>query len=117
MRSLKLMEFRNTHLRQLVNNNVVLIIALLLVCLFSFPPAFAVAKEVQRLPHEPNNPKIMQVYFNTSDNREYIYNGQEWVPHDASVDTYELKHYKKAKDKKTTDSNGTSTSNSQGVSK
>lgn len=117
MRSLNLREFQKIHLRQLVGTNAVPLIALVLICLFSFPTAFAAAKEVQRLPHEPNNPKIMQVYFNTTDNREYIYNGQEWVPHDASVDTYELKHYKKPKDKKTTDSNGSSTSNSQGVSK
>lgn len=53
------------------------------------------AKEIQRLPHEPNNPRILQVYFNTTDNHEYIYNGQEWVPHDASIDTYVLKKYQK----------------------
>ncbi|GFO60519.1 hypothetical protein GMST_28440 [Geomonas silvestris] len=55
----------------------------------------ASAKEVQRLPHEPSNPKIHTVYFNTTDNKEYIYNGQEWVPHDASIDSYVLKKYKK----------------------
>ncbi|GFO66965.1 hypothetical protein GMLC_05440 [Geomonas limicola] len=116
MRSPKLKIFQNTQLRQLFRKNAVSIISLMLVFLFSLPTAFAIAKEVQRLPHEPNNPRILQVYFNTTDNREYIYNGQEWVPHDASIDTYELKQYKKAKDKKTPDSNGTSTSN-QGVSK
>lgn len=81
------------------------------------------AKEVQRLPHEPNNPKILQVYFNTTDNHEYIYNGQEWVPHDASIDTYVLKKYQKPKVPKhpAVDSNGATTqenpSQTQGVSK
>ena len=43
------------------------------------------------LPAEPAEGKVGQVYFNTTDKREYIYNGQEWVPHDASIDTYVLK--------------------------
>ncbi len=55
------------------------------------------AKEIQQLPHEPNNPKVLQVYFNTTDKHEYIYNGEEWVPHDASIDSYVLKKYKKPK--------------------
>ncbi len=83
----------------------------------------ALAKEVQRLPHEPNNPKILQVYFNTTDNHEYIYNGQEWVPHDASIDTYVLKKYQKSKFPKNpaADKNGATNkenpSQTQGVSK
>ncbi len=60
-------------------------------------PQTASAKTIKQLPHEPNNPKILQVYFNTTDNHEYIYNGEEWVPHDASIDTYVLKKYKKSK--------------------
>ncbi len=43
------------------------------------------------LPTEPAEARVGQVYFNTTDKREYIYNGQEWVPHDASIDTYVLK--------------------------
>ena len=78
----------------------------------------ASAKEVQRLPHEPNNPKIHQVYFNTTTNKEFIYNGQEWVPHDASIDTYVLKKYKKPKVPKTPSNNdGAGTTDTQGVSK
>jgi hypothetical protein len=76
----------------------------------------ASAKEIQRLPHEPNNPKVLQVYFNTTDNREYIYNGQEWVPHDASIDTYVLKKYKKPTvPKKSSTIDGADTSATQGV--
>ena len=40
------------------------------------------------LPAEPADARVGQVYFNTTNKREYIYNGQEWVPHDASIDTY-----------------------------
>jgi len=69
--------------------------ALAVLCLFTFTAPSASAKEIQRLPHEPNNPKVNTVYFNTTDNHEYIYNGEEWVPHDASIDTYVLKKYKK----------------------
>ena len=29
-----------------------------------------------------------QLYFNTTDGKEYIFDGQEWVPHDSSIDTY-----------------------------
>lgn len=76
-------------------------LTLAILCLFSVAAPPASAKEVQHLPHEPNNPKIHQVYFNTTDNREYIYNGQEWVPHDASIDTYVLKKYKKPKNSTT----------------
>ena len=43
------------------------------------------------LPTEPADARVGQVYFNTTDKREYIYNGQEWVPHDASIDSYVLK--------------------------
>ena len=76
----------------------------------------ASAKEIQRLPHEPNNPKIHQVYFNTTDNREYIYNGQEWVPHDASIDSYVLKKYKKPTvPKKSSTTDGAGTSATQGA--
>ena len=73
------------------------LLTLAILCLFVFTVPSASAKEIQRLPHEPNNPKILQVYFNTTDKHEYIYNGEEWVPHDASIDTYVLKKYKKSK--------------------
>ncbi len=35
-----------------------------------------------------SSPKVGQLDFNASENREYIFNGTEWVPHDASIDTY-----------------------------
>lgn len=98
-----------------------LTVATLCAALLNTPSASA--KEVQRLPHEPNNPKILQVYFNTTDNHEYIYNGQEWVPHDASIDTYVLKKYQKAKVPKqpAAGNNGSNNngnpSHTQGVSK
>ncbi len=81
--------------------------------------ASASAKEVLRLSHEPNNPKIHQVYFNTTDNREYIYNGQEWVPHDASIDTYVLKKYQKPVKPSSGhgQNNAAGSSNNQGASK
>lgn len=76
-------------------------LALVILCLFGFTSLLSVpsasAKEIKKLPHEPNKPKVLQVYFNTTDKREYIYNGEEWVPHDASIDTYVLKKYKKPK--------------------
>ncbi len=91
-------------------------LTLTLLCVFGFAGLLtapsASAKEMQRLPHEPKNPKILQVYFNTTDKREYIYNGQEWVPHDASIDTYVLKKYKK----RIKPSNGDGQNNSSGSS-
>jgi len=96
-------------------------VATLCAALLSTPPASA--KAIQQLPHEPNNPKILQVYFNTTDKHEYIYNGQEWVPHDASIDTYVLKKYQKSKVPKhpAVGNNGSSNkenpSHTQGVSK
>ncbi len=98
-------------------------ITLTLLCVFGFADLLTApsvsAKEIQRLPHEPNNPRVLQVYFNTTDNREYIYNGQEWVPHDTSIDTYVLKKYKKRI--KPSDGNGqndsSGSSNNQGASK
>ncbi|GFO60525.1 hypothetical protein GMST_28500 [Geomonas silvestris] len=60
-------------------------------------PAPSFAKEVPRLEREPANAKVLQLYYNTKDKREYIYNGQEWVPHDASINSYVLKKYKKPK--------------------
>ena len=55
-------------------------------------PVSAYAASAKRwLPAEPADARVGQVYFNTTDKREYIYNGQEWVPHDASIDTYVLK--------------------------
>lgn len=60
-------------------------------------PAPGLAKEIPRLEREPDNAKVLQVYYNTKNKREYIYNGQEWVPHDASINSYVLKKYKKPK--------------------
>ncbi len=36
----------------------------------------------------PANALFGMIYINTTDNREYIYDGAEWVPHDASVADY-----------------------------
>ncbi|WP_156912228.1 hypothetical protein [Citrifermentans bremense] len=58
-------------------------------------PLAVVAAEKQYLPSAPANPTIHQVYYNTTVKCEYIYNGQEWVPHDASINGYILKKYKK----------------------
>ena len=91
-------------------------LTLAILCLFGFTTPPASAKEIKRLPHEPNNPKIHQVYFNTTDNREYIFNGQEWVPHDASIDTYVLKKYKKTK-RSIDSSNDNGSGNNTGSSK
>lgn len=97
---------RKLHEHQQIQQNILFrqrmfatIIALAILCLLGFTSLLtapsASAKEIQRLSCEPDNPKIHQVYFNTTVGREYIYNGQEWVPHDASIDTYVLKKYKK----------------------
>lgn len=58
-------------------------------------PLDVLAAEKQYLPSAPANPTILQVYYNTTVKCEYIYNGQEWVPHDASINGYILKKYKK----------------------
>lgn len=43
---------------------------------------------IQKLATEPATGTLGLIYFNTTENREYIYSGAEWVPHDASIDTY-----------------------------
>jgi len=95
-------------------------LTLAILCLFGsimlFTAPSASAKDIQQLPHEPAKPKVHQVYFNTTDKREYIYNGEEWVPHDASIDTYVLKKYKKHKVSNNS-SNGNGLSNTSVPSK
>jgi hypothetical protein len=127
MRSQKLQKQQETQPRILAKRNVLAaFLALAILCLFGFTSLLtapsASAKEIQQLPHEPNHPKIHQVYFNTTDKHEYIYNGEEWVPHDASIDTYVLKKYKKpkvSKDPSNGDGAGNTkdSSHNQGVSK
>src|SRR5512136_781487 len=100
MRPRKLREHQQTHQNTLFRQRMfATILAMGILCLIGFTSLItepsASAKEIQRLSREPINPKIHQVYFNTTVGREYIYNGQEWVPHDASIDTYVLKKYKK----------------------
>ena len=46
---------------------------------------------IQKLATEPATGTLGLIYFNTTENREYIYTGAEWVPHDASIDTFLLK--------------------------
>jgi hypothetical protein len=36
----------------------------------------------------PKQAVIGQIYINTTDNRKWIYDGAQWVPHDATVDAY-----------------------------
>jgi hypothetical protein len=36
----------------------------------------------------PTNAVFGMIYINTMDNREYIYDGANWVPHDKTVDDY-----------------------------
>ncbi len=106
----------NTMLTRGVSALALTVVALSLLAFTTlFTVTSAAAKDIQQLPHEPNNPKIHQVYFNTTDKHEYIYNGQEWVPHDASIDTYVLKKYKKPKvDKDSPNDNGASNKTGQG---
>jgi len=80
---------------------------------FLVTPPSALAKEILYLAQEPANPKILQVYYNTRDKREYIYNGQEWVPHDASIDSYVLKKYKKPASARSNDTTANSTAESR----
>ena len=42
----------------------------------------------QRLATAPNNALFGMIYINTTDNREYIYDGADWVPHDKTVDEF-----------------------------
>ena len=121
MRSQNSQQLQKTQPRTLAKRGVLavsLTVAafLLFVSITLLTAPLASAKEIQRLPHEPNNPKIHQVYFNTTSNKEFIYNGQEWVPHDASIDTYVLKKYQKPNvPKKSSPSDGAGTSDTQGV--
>jgi hypothetical protein len=39
-------------------------------------------------PAAPKNAIFGMIYFNTKEKREYIFDGADWVPHDASVDAY-----------------------------
>ena len=42
----------------------------------------------QRLAAAPTYAVFGMIYINTSNNREYIYDGAQWVPHDQTVDGY-----------------------------
>jgi hypothetical protein len=112
MRPQKLHEHQQTQPNFLFRQRMfATILALAILCSLGFTSLLtapsASAKEIQQLPREPNNPIIHQVYFNTTVGREYIYNGQEWVPHDASIDTYVLKKYKKPHVEKKSSNNDT----------
>ena len=48
----------------------------------------APARKLPQLASAPKSPRLMQVYFNTQDRREWIYDGVQWVPHDRSVDDF-----------------------------
>lgn len=54
-------------------------------------------KGKQRLTEAPDKAVFGMIYINTSENREYIFDGSEWVPHDNTVDDfYETKAQEKA---------------------
>lgn len=42
----------------------------------------------QKLAAAPTSAVFGMIYINTTDNREYIYDGAQWVPHDQTVDDY-----------------------------
>ena len=42
----------------------------------------------QRLAAAPTSAAFGMIYINTTNNREYIYDGAQWVPHDQTVDDY-----------------------------
>jgi predicted CxxxxCH...CXXCH cytochrome family protein len=46
----------------------------------------APAGKAPRLAAAPKSPRLMQVYFNTQNGREWIYDGAGWVPHDKTID-------------------------------
>lgn len=75
----------------------------LLVCIYGYMqgPLEAVAKSLGgkdefplrgklRQPTAPKNAVFGMIYINTRENREYIFDGAEWVPHDSGVDDYYL---------------------------
>ena len=41
-----------------------------------------------RLPAPPDHAVFGMIYINTKENREYIYDGAQWVPHDQTVEQY-----------------------------
>jgi hypothetical protein len=45
----------------------------------------------QRLPKAPAYALVGQIYINTTNNREWIFDGRQWVPHDNTVEEYYLK--------------------------
>lgn len=46
------------------------------------------ARGKPRLAAPPKNAVFGMIYINIANNREYIYDGAEWVPHDQTVDDY-----------------------------
>lgn len=51
-------------------------------------PTSLPSRGIQRLASAPTNAVFGMIYINTTDNREYIYDGADWVPHDKTVDDF-----------------------------
>ena len=49
----------------------------------------------QRLAGAPAKAVFGMIYINTTENREYIYDGGQWVPHDQTVEAYYETHAKR----------------------
>jgi hypothetical protein len=90
---------RNSSVRKVLI--LVGVAAFLIVCIYGYMhgPLEAVAKNLVgknelplrgklRQPTAPKNAIFGMIYINTKDNREYIFDGADWVPHDNSVDEY-----------------------------
>jgi hypothetical protein len=54
----------------------------------SGPSAPAKTRTVPRLASAPRSPRLMQVYFDTGNGREWIFDGARWVPHDDTVEEF-----------------------------
>jgi hypothetical protein len=112
MRSQKLDKQQETEPRRLVKRSVIalLLTAAVLSMVGSaslLTATVATAASAKRwLAEEPADGNVGQLYYNTTTDKEYIYNGEEWVPHDTSIDGYVLKSVQKSRQRDKTTSPG-----------